>query len=237
MKNTERTLQKDRRILAVLASGKYTVTRDGRVFNADRELKLHKDIAGYLRVNLQGISGARVSRVVALAHLDLPVEYREINHKNGIKADNRVDNLEWVTPKQNCQHARDTGLRAPPQGDIHGRATLTNAQAAEINALLIDGTIPLSDIAKRYGVKKSVVDNISMGQTWRHITMSTKPPGGKPSKRGEFNGNALLNEADVIKIRQRIKAGETIAQIARDYSVNRSTVSRIKSGQLWGNLK
>lgn len=54
----------------------------------------------------------KVHRLVALAFIDNPDNKRETNHKNGVKADNRVDNLEWATGSENSQHAYNTGLHS-----------------------------------------------------------------------------------------------------------------------------
>ena len=72
---------------------------------------------GYLFSRLVNNNGVRRSvgqhRAIALAYLDKPVTESRltVNHKNGIKNDNRVDNLEWVTYSENNRHAYDTGLR------------------------------------------------------------------------------------------------------------------------------
>ena len=52
----------------------------------------------------------RVHRLVALYFLENPNKYPDINHKNGIKDDNRAENLEWCSKSMNMRHAYDTGL-------------------------------------------------------------------------------------------------------------------------------
>lgn len=53
-----------------------------------------------------------IHRLVAITFFENPLSLREVNHKNGIKTDNAVENLEWVSREQNQQHAYSTGLHA-----------------------------------------------------------------------------------------------------------------------------
>lgn len=82
--------------------------------------KIEKDLVkkpnhkGYLRVVLYKSNKQykkRVSVLVALHFIDNPENKPQVNHKDGIKANNRYWNLEWATASENIQHAYDTGLR------------------------------------------------------------------------------------------------------------------------------
>jgi len=103
--------------------GRYAVTKDGRVWSYPKKLSPHgrflkpkKKTTGYLRVKLSGpgkytIREFTVHRLVVISFLEKDVERSDINHKNGVKDDNRVENLEWNTRKENIHHAMINGLR------------------------------------------------------------------------------------------------------------------------------
>jgi hypothetical protein len=93
----------------------YEVSDHGRVRNGEGKiLRLQRTGKGYLRVELAIQGGARkwnVHRIVMLAFRGPPEAGQEVNHRNGQKHDNRLENLEYVTPAENSRHAVATGLR------------------------------------------------------------------------------------------------------------------------------
>jgi hypothetical protein len=94
---------------------RYEVSNLGRVRNArtGQVLRLRKGRKGYLDVLLQYKGQEKrfyVHKLVATAFVEGWREGLEVNHKNGVKTDNRAENLEWVTASENQQHARDVLL-------------------------------------------------------------------------------------------------------------------------------
>jgi hypothetical protein len=91
----------------------------GNVFmTTEIVMKNHLLNSGYLKVGLKrpGIKLAKqctIHRLVAGAFLSNPESKSQVNHKNGIKTDNRLENLEWVTRSENQLHAISTGLVDP----------------------------------------------------------------------------------------------------------------------------
>lgn len=91
----------------------YVVTNEGRVFNKEKELKLAITNKGYCKVTLTSKVNDDekirktmfVHRIVAEAFIPNPENKPQVNHIDGNKKNNKVDNLEWVTAKENVTHA------------------------------------------------------------------------------------------------------------------------------------
>lgn len=132
-------------------------------------MKLSSDKDGYKVVSIKKKS-YRVHRLVGLAFLKRRSDATQINHKNGIKDDNRVENLEFVTPSENYTHAYDTGLNNGPRGSINGASVLDESDIHYIKKLLESGFMLQKDIAKKFGVTPSTISDIKNGRTWSHLT-------------------------------------------------------------------
>ena len=109
----------------IYTTHKNKIRSNGRKDNRKgRKLKPATDKDGYLRITLTN-NGKRksyhVHRLVAKTFLDNYDNKLQVNHKNGIKNDNRVENLEMVTLQQNIKHSIETGLKPKLKRDKYGR--------------------------------------------------------------------------------------------------------------------
>lgn len=102
----------------------YAVTYDGTVFNTKtgRKLKPNKNSQNgyyYLGLSRNGISKSEyLHRIIAKAWIPNHNNYKYVNHINGIRTDNRVENLEWCTKSHDLQHAYSILGRAPPRNRL-----------------------------------------------------------------------------------------------------------------------
>lgn len=94
----------------------YTVDTEGKVYSLLTASYLTPAVSakGYNNVSLKTADGSyhtmQVHRLVAMTYLPAVEGKDQVNHKNGDKLDNRVENLEWCTPRENLVHAYTTGL-------------------------------------------------------------------------------------------------------------------------------
>ena len=109
-----------------------------------------------------------VHRLVTEAFLGPRPDGLFVNHINGIKTDNRLENLEYVTPRENIMHAIRTGLMKHSFGESHRSAKLTVAKVLEIRSLL--PTTLRSVLAKQFGVSYHAIRKIEKRLSWAHVS-------------------------------------------------------------------
>lgn len=96
-------------------------------------------------------------------------DYREINHRNGVKLDNRLANLELLTHMQNVRHAITTGLTKALVGEQMPCSLLNDEQALAIYRRAWTGEDQRA-IGADFGVGRGIVSNIKRGWAWTHVT-------------------------------------------------------------------
>lgn len=160
--------------------GYYEVSDQGRVRRIKRGprtwigriLQPRKTQKGYYHVCLykEGVSRNHyVHRLVLTAFNGKPKSGQEGNHLNGIKNDNRLEKLEWVTKSENELHKfHILGVQAA-KGKQHYMAKLTNKDIPVIRRLLAEGKLLQKEIAKRFRVTQTTISYIKRGKNWAHI--------------------------------------------------------------------
>jgi hypothetical protein len=170
-------------------SDKYEVDTEGQIYSNDynhtgkrKVLKQYMDQDGYPYVMLN-IDGKRYKRVVhrliAAAFLPQIEGKSQVNHKNGIRHDNRVENLEWVTSQENILHSwrnngrkhsdeHNSNISARSTGELNPKAKLNSEQAKQIRMRRLQGE-SLKSLSQEFGIGTSQISAIARGKIWKSI--------------------------------------------------------------------
>lgn len=104
-----------------------------------------------------------VHRLLAVSEFGIDaVKEMEVHHSNGIPWDNRAENIELLTKEEHVSHHST--------GESHHYAKLTRREVAEIDRLLVEGSLTGVDIAERYSVSRTQISAIKTGRNWSHFT-------------------------------------------------------------------
>ena len=117
---------------------------------------------GYYTVNIYKVTC--IHRIVALAFIPNPLNKPQVNHINGIKSDNRVENLEWVTAKENTKHSWEKGLSKSIKGESY-KSKLTEKEVLEIR----QSKLNQKELSVLYKVNIPSINLIINRKTWKHL--------------------------------------------------------------------
>lgn len=148
---------------------------DGRVFTR-KEMFFNNinTVSGYYTFSFHKegrLYTRKLHRIIAEAFIPNPENKPYINHKNCVRTDNRIENLEWCTHKENMQHAFASGSfknRRPPSGDKNGQAKLKNSDIPVIRKMLSEG-MKQKDIALIYGINPTQISQIKHRREWASV--------------------------------------------------------------------
>lgn len=113
--------------------------------------------------------GYRGHRFVAEVWLPNTENKPQVNHKNGIQWDNRVENLEWVTASENVRHSLDVLGRKRAFGKNHGATPFHDEDIHYIRKMYDTKKMTISELAKKYNVHWSSMSFICKRKSWRHL--------------------------------------------------------------------
>jgi hypothetical protein len=126
---------------------------------------------GYLVVNLKANGKSKmktVHRLVAEAFIPNPLNLPEVNHKDGDKQNNRVENLEWCSHGENVKHAFNLGLNKSIKGSLNSNAKLTDDQVKFIreNHKPYDPEFGYEALARKFGCSATVIKHAAWGKSY-----------------------------------------------------------------------
>jgi hypothetical protein len=161
--------------------GTYVVSSAGVVIRVGSNKPLTPEIIkdGYLRVYLSLLGVGRkfqIHRLVAGAFIGDGTGW-EVNHKDGVKTNNSIGNLEYVTHAENCRHAQRTGLIGPNRGNRTpsrriGHGKLSKSEVLEIRTTRIPfkhTAYSIPSLAKKFGVSRNCIRSVVSRITYAYI--------------------------------------------------------------------
>ena len=188
----------------------YEVSNLGRVRNklTSRVIGGHTLKNGYIQVGLMNNKKQifkMVHRLVSGAFIGRLPEGKEINHIDGNKTNNCVDNLEYVTHSENMIHCLEVLCK---------KRKISKEDAVDIRKRLALGE-KYDDIASDYNVVKGTIRFIARGVTYRESFVEF------PDRR------IKLSNTDITAIRRKLSSGDSRKKIAQEYFVSSSTIDNI----------
>lgn len=225
----------------------YEISNYGKVYNIvnDFEVSQHK-ARGYYRVALmtqdQGQNCYLVHRLVAWEWVPYRCDLSlQINHKDGIKTNNYYENLEWVTSKENIQHAWNNGLATKTTILIGEEASGSKLTSDEVHFICQERSRGVRgiDIAEQFKgrISSREVHSILRGECWNHIVKQYLP--FPPiDYRGTNATNVVLTNDEVHFICQEWLKGTSTKELEKilNYKVSEAAIRAIVKGRRWTNI-
>lgn len=202
---------------------------------------------GYSQIQLRKHPGAKyktylVHRLVALTYIKNPANKPQVNHIDGNKHNNKINNLEWVTASENMLHAHRTGLCPNTNGELNHRAKITNKKAISLINDILKG-LTNDEIANKYSLHPRYVSLIRHKRRWKSIWNNyyrdkATIKSAKEIDRSKINyGSYKISKETQLEIIDLITNKKILLKnIARKYNLDPSHLSRVSRKQAWPSI-
>lgn len=228
-------------------ASKYCITPCGKLFSLRvNSFMTGWVVHGYRKYSITFDDGSHkevfAHRLVALAYIpNKDANKTLVNHKDGDKLNNNVDNLEWVTPSENNLHAYEIDLSTGKKhtnpdlpylkGDYNETnciSEITEEDAHEICKLLVEGYRDV-DISRMTGLPRRTINHI------RHKDKNIYPE-VLSQYTFSFTKEERMSPEQVIKICEMLQDGWKVMELSRHLGLNRKKVGNIKSRKTFKDI-
>jgi hypothetical protein len=169
--------------------------RRGESTIKNKAIKLAVGDNGYYKLTLSKNNirkSKTVHRLVAKAFLQKSIGRNVVNHINAKKLDNRACNLEYVTTKENCEHAVRLGLYPRNTGEAGNYVKLTTSKVYCVVFLIKYTTLSYREIGLMFSVNRNTISSIKNNYTWKHLEFSFGDINSSTTQRDGGKEKALL---------------------------------------------
>jgi hypothetical protein len=223
---------------------KYLISSFGRVINSEtlKELRPSRRKNGYLQVQLGNYHNKDmhykpwllVHRLVAIHFIKNNSKSKtQVNHCDGVKTNNHVWNLEWVTPKENIIHAYRAGLITPRRGEDVPTHKFGKKDVIKVCKML-ENNISIKKISKKTGISRDMVRAIYKKRAWAEIVSSYDFPNynyGKNKKDMDSNIQSVNEACKMLE-----SNSFTMKQISDSTGLGYGILVKIKNGEIYKDI-
>jgi hypothetical protein len=173
-------LRNERFFLSLINSGKLKVTKSGKAFNliSGKEVAKTPSSKGYRKLSWQDPNSKKIRQIqlhrLVWAHFKgIPEDSElQLNHRDGIKANCRLTNLELTTNSGNVKHALATGLRVDPRGELRPNSKFLDSEVKRLRKYFSEYELSHHELAEELDVHPLTLFSMLRGDTYSHVKSS-----------------------------------------------------------------